>query len=173
MVAGDPSRTTKCERKKIILAANALQHLLPNPEKPPKFKHRSPDATSPGRIGGIRSRDDARYECIIVAVSCTIYGLVHLLALNGHFPTPSERLHWCVNSVVVTLSGLVGASLIFISTELLNINTRILVVFGIVIAVVHQLASLLLLLESVGRLPFSDRAVYQVPSWPNYWPHFS
>jgi len=91
IATGDSSTTTERKKKKITLAASALQHLLPNPEKPPKFHSISPRTKAPGS-DIIRSRQDSIYEGITTAVSCIIYGLVHLAAWNVHFPTPLERL---------------------------------------------------------------------------------
>ena len=105
--AGDPSGPTG--REKIILAANALQRLLPNPQEPSRhynrfFEHR-PNII-PGVVG--RRSGTGIYEAIALAVSPALYGVIHFLAWNDQFPTPLERVLWRVSSVVVTCSGIAG-----------------------------------------------------------------
>ena len=170
MAAGDSSTKTEDKQNKIILAANALQHLLPNPEKPPVFDYRPPSAMAPGTFQGIRSCDNGRSEDITMTVSCLFYGVVHFLALYGHFPTPLERLLWRVSSVVVACSGLMLALTEFIGRVLIGRAAYILMS---TVALAHILSSGFLLGESFRQLFFLDPAAYQLPSWSNYWPRFS
>jgi len=104
--AGDSSQLTGAE--KIVLAANALQHLLLNPQEPPRHSHRFL-LHSQKLIPGAPSRSSTRnraYEFIAMAVSPALYGVIHFLAWNDHFPTPLERVLWHVSLVVVTCLGI-------------------------------------------------------------------
>ena len=169
MAAGNSSTTPEGENQKIIMAADALQHLLPNPEKPPGSAFFSANGDFPGSWD-VWSRSDDIYERLIMAVSCFFYGLIHLLVLNDHFPTPLERLLWLVSSVVVACSGLVLVLLFWFDEKVLD---SILGIILIMTALAYVLASGFLLGESFRQLFFLDPAVYQLPSWSNYWPHFS
>ena len=175
MAAGTSSTIPEGENQKIIMAATALQHLLPNPEKPPPsyLALCSNNAVLPGHVNGTPDSEDYNTRTIIVSVSCLFYGLIHLLAFSDQFPTPLERLLWLVSSVVVMCSGLVMSLLV----RLMDMNNTILSnTSGITILSllpVYIFASGFLLGESFRQLFFLDPAVYQLPSWSNYWPHFS
>jgi len=107
--AGDSSRPTG--REKIILAANTLQHLLPNPQRPPGDDHYRFFGHRPNMIPGAFDRGSASnavYELIAVAVSPALYGLIHFLAWNDRFPTPLERALWRASSVVVSCTGIIA-----------------------------------------------------------------
>ena len=179
--AGDSSTPTGPHgTEKIILAANALQHLLPYPERPPNFfRHRDPTPV-PGTLVN-QSSSPIGSMFTIMAIPPVIYGLVHFLAWNDHFPTPLERLLWRVTSSVVTGSGLVLVSWIYFlswlsSNKLISQSTQR--VLGdsiglIIIPFVHVLASGFLVVESFRQLFFLDPAAYQLPSWSTYWPRLS
>jgi ABC-type nitrate/sulfonate/bicarbonate transport system permease component len=116
-----------------------------------------------------------------MAVSPILYGLVHFLAWDDQFPTLQERLLWRVSSFVVTFSGLMGfAAAIFIgwSVEVFKflkpaIEVLAALTLVVMIPLVHVLASGFLIAESFRQLFFLDPAVYQLPSWSNYWPHLT
>jgi hypothetical protein len=178
---GDSSPPTGTHSsEKIVLAANALQHLLPTPERPPKFSRISGDnVLIPGSMG-IGARGPGAHEEIILAASPILYGLVHFLAWGDQFPTPKERLLWRVCSVVITCSGLVGivaasflALLAVVSGAFAPIFETLLVIICLAIPFAHLLASGFLISESFRQLFFLDPAAFQLPSWSNYWPHFS
>jgi hypothetical protein len=173
---GDSSAPTAGhESAKIVLAANALQHLLPNPEQPPLqpgFKNPK-NILFPGNFGN-KSTDKALPMALNTAISPIIYGLVHSLAWNDQFPTTMERSLWRASSIVVTCSGLVDDILLWSLMwldEVLNSRYGLDVIaafmFTAVIPTVHILASGFLLVESFRQLHFLDPAVYQLPSWPN------
>ena len=170
MAAGNSSTTPEGEKQKIIMAANALQHLLPNPEKPSNLQLYSVDSALPGSWS-VTSRGDGIYERLIMAVSCIFYGLIHLLALNDQFPTPLERLLWIVSSVVVICSGLVAVLLHWsIDTYM---SEALFFILSLILALAYVFASGFLLGESFRQLFFLGPAVYQLPSWSNYLPHIS
>ena len=171
------------ESSRITLAANALQHLLPTPERPPLSGLSGFE--KPGIMlvpGNFRNRSPMENFSVstTTAISPILYGLVHFLAWNDQFPTPMERVLWCISSFVVTVSGLVCISVLWalkLLEEVLNFGHRVqalvFYVALIVIPSVHLLASGFLIAESFRQLLFLEPTAYQLPSWSNYWPHLS
>jgi len=113
-------------------------------------------------------------------ISPMLYGLVHVLAWGGRFPTPLEQLLWQVSSLVVTCSGLVVVFVVLIrkwSHDSGAISGKRIDMFMADISAImpfaQTLASGFLIIESFRQLSFLDSAAYQLPSWSNYWPHFS
>ena len=164
------------ESAKIVLAANALQHLLPTPERPPLqsgFK-KPHNILHPGKLRN-KSPSEAFWRTITGVISPIFYGLVHFLAWSDNFPTPLERLLWRVSSIVVTCSGLVVVFAAWANTWVFTFTTPTTLRNNmfIVIITVHTLASGFLSVESFRQLFFLGPAAYQLPSWSNYWPHLS
>ena len=166
--------------EKIVMAAGALQHLLPTPTQPTRSLgfDNGDRMLLPGTYGNKSSNEQVLF-LITMAVSPTLYGLVHFLAWSDQFPTPLERQLWHVSSFVVTCSGLVEVFVGF-SAEWLeewhrmtDLVTNVLTFFAVLIPLAHVLASAFLIAESVRQLVFLDDATYQLPAWSNYWPHFS
>jgi hypothetical protein len=170
---------------KIVLAADALQHLLPFPERPPLsagftnygrrlFPGAMANTLSDGSVG-------LSSMSITIAISPIVYGLVHFLAWGDQFPTPLERLLWQVSSFVVTCSGLAGVSVAFFSMRpednqiVFGSEIKFLMAFmtAMVVSLAHVLASGFLIIESFRQLAFLDSAAYRLPSWSIYWPHLS
>ena len=176
--AGDSSTPTGPNiSEKIVLAAEALQH-LPTPKQPPiplRFNNRD-RMLVPGDLNDKSFKEDLSIP-ITMAISPILYGVVHFLAWNDQFPTPLEQLLWHVSSLVVTCSGLVEVFAILILEWLGSRYDFLPELFIFSLAVVtplaHVLASGFLIVESVRQLLFLDAAAYQLPSWSNYWPHFS
>jgi hypothetical protein len=117
---------------------------------------------------------------VTTAISPILYGLVHFLAWNDHFPTPLERLLWRVFSIIVTCSGLVGVLVLWPISwmdQALNSRYRLDVIAAIMFIVViqtgHVVASGFLLVESFRQLFFLDSAAYQLQSWSIYVPHLA
>ena len=178
--AGDSSTPTGSRgSEKLVLAAGALQHLLPTPERPPGtvgFNVRERTLV-PGAFG---NKSSEVHAFITIAISPILYGLMHFLAWNEHFPTPLESLLWRVCSFVVTCSGLVGVfwALVFERLEQRNkismtIGNFAAVIYFIIVPFVHVLASGFLIGESFRQLFFLDPAAYLLPSWSQYWPRLS
>ena len=180
---GDSSTPTGLHKsEKLILAAGALQHLLPTPERPPRarrFRNRK-HSLLPGAIRN-RSLNRTMAELTTSAISPIFYGLVHFLAWNDHFPTPLQSLLWRVSSFAVACSGLVGVSwaMVMLWLEYMNIISNITrgglisLVCWLLLPFVHVLASGFLIVESFRQLFFLDPAAYLLPSWSQYWPHLS
>ena len=179
--AGDPSTLTGPDgSEKIVLAAGALQHLLPTPERPPHSRgfYSSNRMLAPG-TGNNKLPNGEFFTSMSIAISPILYGLIHFLAWSDQFPTPLERLLWRVSSFVVTCSGLIEVFTILSGTRLegryerTSIIVNMLVLFAGVVPLAHVVASGFLIVESVRQLLFLDDAAYQLPAWSNYWPHFS
>jgi hypothetical protein len=165
---------------RIALAADALQHLLPNPERPPgsvRFTNGG-RMLHPGTFSNELSESGQNVSMsITIAISPILYGLVHFLAWGDQFPTPLERLLWQVSSFVVTCSGLAVVSAI-IFAEWLDDSGGIIEILMelmafVIVPLAHILASGFLIVESFRQLSFLDSAAYRLPSWSIYWPHLS
>ena len=165
--------------EKIILAAGALQH-LPTPEPPPQISvfYSSDRRLVPGADGN-GSPNEMVSIFVSMAISPILYGLVHFLAWTDQFSTPLEQQLWHVSSFVVTCSGLLEVFLLLSGSWLgerfgtSDVKVIGMVLVGLVAPLAHVLASGFLIVESVRQLLFLDDAAYQLPSWSNYWPHFS
>ena len=169
--AGDSSTPTGPHRSaKLVLAAGALQHLPPRPPHDQRF-HNHERSLVPG-IFNSKSHNKTRDEFRTLAISPIVYGLVHFLAWNEHFPTPLESLLWRVCSVVVTCSGLVGVFVSSICIWLRNMDlfsSFTVDLFGnfvcfLLLPLVYILASSFLIVESLRQLFFLNPAAYQLPS---------
>jgi len=118
-------------------------------------------------------------------ISPMLYGLAHLfLAWGSRFPNPSERVLWQVSSLVIACSGLAlyFASLIDKwSDESDAVSGRKSIdgfmvpkpIPRLIISYTRNLAAAILITEGFWQLHSLDSAAYQLPSWSNYWPHFS
>ena len=179
-VGGSSMPTGSGVSEKIVLAAGALQHLLPTPVRPPRSLvfNESDDVLFPGTV---KATDNGGLLIIAIATSPILYGLAHFLAWSDQFPTPLERLLWHVSSFVVTCSGLAGLLVIVLSALCGDRNKIVGSIFYaltkfigfVILPLAHVLASGFLIVESVRQLLFLDDAAYQLPAWSNYWPHLS
>ena len=180
--AGDSSTPTGPPiSEKIVLAAGALQHLLPTPMRLllSAFTTRN-HMLVPGHIGN-KSRNAEFSLLTTMAISPMFYGLVHFLAWSDRFPTPLEQLLWRISSFVVTCSGLIGVFVVLSSIWVAKRNKDtetsfkwfVMVIYVTITPLAHVLASGFLIVESVRQLFFLDDDAYQLPSWSNYWPHLS
>ena len=168
------------ESAKIILAANALQHLPPFPERPPLHSgfEKHPHMLVPGSFGN-KWASDTNAGLITMAISPVMYGIVHLMAWNEEFPTLREQMVWRISAFVVACSGLLGVSLLcslaFLDVPLSRFRLDFLI-FSMTIFVIstaHVFASGFLVVESFRQLFFLDLPEYDVSSWSRYLPHFS
>ena len=171
---GDPGAPQVPEASaKIVLAATALRHLqAPEREQPPP----EPRFKGHHRIlvpGNFSNKSPGRALPVLIAITSMFYGPIYFLAWNGNFPTPRERLLWRVYSIVITCSGLVGVSVLYLLMWLNSKSRLRLGVLANVIPAIHILVSGFLTIESFRQLAFLDPAAYQLPSWANYWPHIS
>ena len=187
---GDSSSSLQGNKREdtIAQAANILQHCL-TAKKPPG-PLRSSDGDGNMLVPGCIANGWGMLWKT-VAISPTLYGLVHFLAWSDNFPTPLEGSIWRASSVVVICSGLVGtlggkavSSLNWWKPSYMGLPSTIIkrfvstivamiVLVMLIIPIAHILASGFLIAESTRQLFFLDPAAYRVPSWSNYWPHLS
>ena len=148
---------------KVVLAANALDHILqtkrtvpeqpvpeqPAPEKPvpeqlapnrpPEPRFRGSRTLFPGNFEK-KSSSERSLSLLAAAISSLLYGPFHFLAWNHNLPTSMERLLWRVSSIVVTCSGPVFAFVLaffIILKEVLRFKPRfIFEVLGIILSFV-------------------------------------
>jgi hypothetical protein len=187
IAAGDSPIHTK-SNERVTLAANALKHLLPTPEAPPRVVFRLRHYSSRPGSGSTRSTSHQYYYSAFAAISPILYGLIHCLAWNDKFPTPLEHLFWRISSVVVMFSGLTWSTSMIVGKYLDDLAPKYAIIMRVIIKVIvgalailasllaplsHVLASGFLVVESFRQLFFLAPAVYQLPSWSNYWPHLS
>ena len=180
--AADPSTLSIAHgSEKIVLAADALQH-LPTPARPPhSSRFHDGRMMVPGIFATGSGHGLAHFLSIgLFIISTILYGLVHFLAWGGWIPTPLERLLWQVSSLVITCSGLAEGFVGFLGAWLDDSDTisgkiagEFMWIMCAMIPFAHILASGFLIVESFRELSFLDSAAYQLPSWTNYWPHSS
>ena len=116
-----------------------------------------------------------------MAVCPILYGAIHFLAWGDQVPTTLEALLWRMSSVVVTCSGFLAVTVVWCLGKVDDDWPKlvfmpiflILVLSGLITPIFHMLASGFLIAESFRQLFFLKPAAYQLPSWSNYWPHFS
>jgi hypothetical protein len=185
--AGDSPIPTN-SKERVTLAANALRHLLPTPEARPECPFRLRDFSSTPGSWSIKSISHGFSELMTLVISPILYGLIHLLAWSGQFPTPLEHLFWRISSLVIMFSGLAIVTSAIVSksvddgtpqgTTIRSMTTNgidsiLIVLIFHIIPLAHVLASGFLVVESLRQLYFLEPAVYQLPPWSNYWPHLS
>jgi hypothetical protein len=161
--------------EKFVLAAGALQRLLPTPECPHSVGFANYGCMLfPGTsFNELPGSSKFVSMSITMAISPILYGLVHFLAWGHQFPTPLERLLWRVSSFVVTCSGLVEVFAAFVmewaeggsSVYAKPMFVLMILMCVIVVPLAHILASGFLIVESFRQLAFLDSAAYQLPSW--------
>jgi len=181
MIAAADSQvvTSNGQQERIVLAADAplrTSKTLP-PVNP--FRHRY-EWSAPGSLlaDSMRSRP---YELTSIAISPILYGLVHFLAWNVHFPKALERKFWHISSALVTFSGLVWVMLAFMTGHFMDrkdicsstMGMMLVVLVAVAIPLTYVLASLFLVGESFRQLFFLDPDAYKVAPLSYYWPHFS
>lgn len=127
-------------------------------------------------------------DMVLIAVLTLIYGFVHMLGWTAEFPTALEQSLWRYSTLVVMGSGLVLHIVVYfvgrvrIHLQLegktdLNLGYRLAanlakaVIAGI--PIIYLVASAYLVGESFRQLLALPRQAYILPSWGNYWPHFS
>ena len=165
-------------REKIILAANALHHRFPYPQAPLGYPRSRFSRHKPNMIADVW-RMSTKFEGIQFAVAfCpALYGVIHFLAWNDHFPSHLERVLWRVSTVVVTFSGILEMQLGVVLIPGIDSPRRIFV--GVIVFILcltptaHIVSSGFLIVESVRQVFFLEPAAYQLPSWTDYWPHLS
>ena len=151
--------------QKIALAANALQHLLPTPERPP------PDSRFKDHVHILLPDRYEHLKSGLLMTALFLYGLLHLVGANDA-PTETERILWCLSSIAVACMGLCLPGCMDVLVVRLGLYRKVHTYFYWIF-VIHIIGSLFLMVESFRQLFFLDPTAYQLTSWSNYWPHFS
>lgn len=120
---------------------------------------------------------------IMLIILPAIYGLPHFLGWNARFPSAIERHLWHIACIFVTSAGLALSAVHIGSVYLVRHSIRKrstrsglesgISAFSLLVAALYILASGYLVVESLRQLLYLDPGAYQLPSWSNYWPHFS
>ncbi|KAK7682241.1 hypothetical protein QCA50_014828 [Cerrena zonata] len=123
----------------------------------------------------------------IGSISPAVYGLLHLLAWNGSFPTPVERTLWRISTVVVITSGMaIALGLLVLASVMLLISEwsgdsdwkettfeTLGYVFTCSIVLLYILARAYMIVETFRQLLFLPPESFQVASWSKYLPQIS
>jgi hypothetical protein len=116
---------------------------------------------------------------LIMFLTFLIYGAIHALAWQYHFPTNAEGMIWRFASIATASSGLIVTLAIFrgrlwrTSMRLLWLyRARSLIRFIMqILYLVAIAARSFLVFESFRALPNSPPSIYEVPRWTAYIPH--
>jgi hypothetical protein len=116
---------------------------------------------------------------LIMFLTFLVYGAIHSLAWEYHFPTPAERIIWRCSSVATASTGLIVLVTILrgslwrtgIRSESIQHARTFLHVVMYFFSFVAIAARLFLVFESFRALPNSPASIYEVPRWTAYIPH--
>jgi hypothetical protein len=112
---------------------------------------------------------------LIMVLTFFIYGAMHLLAWQYHFPTNAERTTWRYASIATASSGIIVLVTIvrgsdwFLKRRYLTIISLSFVIYLLGFAALA--ARSFLVIESFRALPNSPASIYEVPRWSAYVPH--
>jgi len=129
---------------------------------------------------------------IILPVVAAIFGALHCIAWNFHFPSDIEQLLWRIGSLTITLIPLASACIVFIIAvlgSLLNflkekyhlrfsspeyveaVLLAISMFVGGAALVAYMLARLLLLTQAIMLLRKQPETAFYAINWANFLPH--
>jgi len=116
---------------------------------------------------------------LIMILTILLYGAIHLLAWQYHFPTHAEKIVWRCASVATASSGLIVMMTILRGRLWMRSGEEHWegVTFRVLRAIVYFLcyvaiaARSFLVVESFRALPNSPASIYEVPRWTAYIPH--
>ena len=115
---------------------------------------------------------------LIMVLTFLVYGAIHSLAWEYHFPTPAEGIIWRCSSMATASSGLIV--LVTMLRGTIHWATRskprkyarsFLHVVMYFLCFVAIAARFFLVFESFRALPNSPASIYEVPRWTAYIPH--
>ena len=126
-------------------------------------------------------------EFVVMIVGCispALYGLLHLLAWSGKFPTPVELILWRISTIAVTASGIIAGIGLFIFLSLVKIPSvkkqqkeqifqYLLIPFLSVVLLFYVLARCFMIVEAFRQLLCLPDDAYIVASWSKYIPQIS
>lgn len=109
---------------------------------------------------------------LVMILTFLLYGALHSLAWQYHFPTTAEGIVWRCASVATASSGLVVLLIIVRSwTYYASTIRRLLHYTAYFLSFVAIAARSFLVVESFRALPNSPASIYEVPRWTAYIPH--
>ncbi|KAI0707885.1 hypothetical protein C8Q76DRAFT_816437 [Earliella scabrosa] len=121
-----------------------------------------------------------------LALLPAVYGFPHLIGLDATFPTAVERLLWRWTTVAIMVLGVGTFCIVYMVhklgqwwyfTHYDDRFGRFLMRLGEIIAffnvLVYFVGSMYLVAESFRQLFALPPESFTLPSWGNYWPHFS
>lgn len=111
---------------------------------------------------------------LVMILTFLIYGAMHSLAWQYHFPTDAEGITWRCASVATASSGLILLLTIFRGSDWAIYHGHAdsllhLVVY--LLGFVAVAARSFLIFESFRALPNSPASIYEIPKWTAYIPH--
>ena len=109
---------------------------------------------------------------LITFLAFLIYGALHSLAWDYHFPTHAEAIVWRCASVATASSGLVVLlTIVRNRTKYRGTLVELLHIIAYFLGVVAILTRSFLVVESFRALPNCPASIYEVPRWTAYIPH--
>lgn len=114
-----------------------------------------------------------------IMLGATLFGGLHCLSWNSHFPTSVERLLWRISCLIVTVSpmtmGLIwnGLSVGLRSLPDLGFKWRSVIIslFAYSWALVYLIARMYLTVEMLRALAYSPPDTFRQVDWSRYLPH--
>lgn len=116
----------------------------------------------------------------VMAVVTALYGALHALCWNSHFPSIAEKMLWRISSLIIAGGPLTGTALFYGwigASACIGIGTfwDIWVFVGVITALLSGLvyvgARLFILTEAFVSLRSLPDAAYQTPNWTTWLPH--
>lgn len=109
---------------------------------------------------------------LVMVLTFVVYGAIHLLAWQYHFPTRAESILWRTASVATASSGLIVLAFNVTSDgEDDYMHVIFILLIAMVLCSMSAIARAFLFFESFRVLPNSPASVYEVPRWTAYIPH--
>lgn len=148
---------------------------------------KSPEKSGQNCLRRIRNMESSLYSALtdqgffvplIMTLTFSVYGGIHLLAWQYHFPTTAESIMWRSASIATASSGLVILSLNAAESLYYKFDWKydhVIRNLGLssaaVLASAAVVARSFLFIESFRALPNSPASIYEVLRWTTYVPH--
>ncbi|KEF63738.1 uncharacterized protein A1O9_01716 [Exophiala aquamarina CBS 119918] len=177
---------------------NRVQHDQANPVSVVTYSYQKYPLASVSASAVLSVLDHINIWGLLTVFFCLVFGGLHCLAWNFHFPTPVERLLWRICSIIISVSipaawltstvvsfvlkrvlpniwyGHVQSESYFHSTSD-RVSVRDWFAFHRVIhaigLILYVLARLYLIAEMFSSLRSQPAAAYITVEWTNFWPH--
>ncbi|KIY48199.1 hypothetical protein FISHEDRAFT_43651 [Fistulina hepatica ATCC 64428] len=99
-----------------------------------------------------------------------MYGIPHFIGWNAVFPTSIEQTLWRTATIFITGWGVILCIAVILIFRLYPHPKWSLIH---VLIAFYGAASVYVVTESLRQLFYLPPGAYELPSWSNYWPHFS